>query len=144
MGNTSVTQNDALTHDIHESLKNAEFKASRSRKFNSILLVTSSITAATSTLIAGITAANGPVIGEGTSGWVISCIIAAVFGFVTTVCIGVNQGFGFAERLSRTNECAGRLKSLEVSIKTGRANWNDVASEYEQIIREFTEEIRAN
>jgi len=137
-------QQETLAEDIQNSLKNAEIKASRSGKLNSLLLVVSSITAAASTLVAGVTAAAGPVIGEGPSGWVISCVVAAIFGFITTVCIGINQSFGFAEKLSRTNECAGRLKSLDVSLRTGRADWNDVATEYEQIIREFSEEIRAS
>jgi hypothetical protein len=138
----STENKDNLKQYIQESLQNAELNASRSRRFNSFLLITSILTASATTMVTAVTAATGPIIGEGTEGWKISCIIAAALGFVTTVCVGINQAFSFAQRLSRLNECAGRLRALEVSMKTGRAHWDDIATEYAAIVRDFTEEIR--
>ena len=93
-------------------------------------------------MVSAVTAAGGPVIGEGPTGWKISCVIAAIFGFATTVCVGLNQGLGLGQRVSRSNACAGRLKSLDVSLKTGRADWDEISSEYEKIVKDFAEEIR--
>lgn len=138
---SSVNQN-ALISDIHESFKNVEAKASRLRSFNTSLLITSIVTAAATTLVTAVTAASGPIIGQGVGGWKISCIIAAVLGFVTTVSVGTNQALGFTQRLSRINECAGRLKYLDVSIKTGRAGMEDIAKEYSEIVRDFAADVR--
>ena len=138
MNDESSIDREALTREIRTSLQNTESNLARYRKTNSLLLITSIITAAATTLVTTLAAAGGLVIGN----WKISCVVAAIFGFATTVCVGINQGLGYSQRLSRTNECAGRLKSLDVSIKTGRSNWENIAIEYEEIVKDFATEIR--
>lgn len=137
-----VTEHYELVNDIHSSLANAEKNASKIRRYGTWLLIISIITSAATTLVTAITAARGPIIGEGPSGWKVSCVIAAAFGFATTVCVGANQGFRFSDRGSRANECAGRLRALNVSIKTGSKNWDLITKEYEEIVSKFPEEIR--
>lgn len=92
--------------------------------------------------MAAITAAQGPIIGEGPPGWRISCIIAAVFGFATTVCVGLNQQLKLSDRLSKGNECAGRLRALDVAVATDSRDWDEVATEYQEIVRLYPEPIR--
>ncbi|MBM3436856.1 MAG: hypothetical protein FJY07_11640 [Bacteroidetes bacterium] len=137
-----TTDHFELVNDIRSSLANAEKNAIKIRKFNAWLLIISIVTSAATTLVTAITAARGPIVGEGPSGWKVSCLIAAAFGFATTVCVGANQGFRFSDRGSRANECAGRLRSLDISIKTGTKNWDLITKEYEEIVSKFPEEIR--
>lgn len=144
MSEKSKGDNDELAKGIRESLKNAEANALRIKKRSSRLLFASIITSAASTLVAAIAAAQGPVVGEGIPGWRQTCILAAVFSFATTVCVGLNQQFSMNDRVSKTNECAGRLKSLDVSIATGSRSWEEIGKEYESIVEEFPEEIRAS
>lgn len=61
---------------------------------------------AASTLVAAITSAVGPVVGEGVSGWRLACAVAAVFGFVTTLTTGLSQQFQIPDRLAKVNERA--------------------------------------
>ena len=138
----AATDREALKRLIENSLRTAEMKATRSRSASTWLLVTRVVTAAATTLVSAVTAASGPVVGEGPTGWKISCAIAAFLGFATTVCISLNQVLGLGQRVSRANACAGRLQSLDVSLKTSHSDWDKVSSEYETILRDFPEEIR--
>jgi hypothetical protein len=142
MDDKITIDHEALKNDIHASLTNAERNAIRIRKMSTWLLIISILTSAATTLVSAVTAARGPIIGEGPSGWKISCVIAATFGFATTVCVGANQGFRFSDRGSRANECAGKLKSLDISIKTGNKNWEMITREYEDIVSKYPEEVR--
>jgi hypothetical protein len=136
------TQNrDAIIRRVKESLRKAEGIASTLRKTNTRLLVASISSSAISTLVAGITAAQGPVIGVGIDGWRVTCIIAAVFAFVSTVSTGLSQQLRISDRLSGGNQCVGRLRSLEVTIATGSHSWEEIVSEYEGIVRTYPELI---
>jgi len=137
-----LTDHSGLINDIRSSLVNAEKNAIRIHRSGTWLLIVSIVTSAATTLVTAITAARGPIIGDGPSGWKVSCVIAAAFGFATTVCVGANQGFRFSDRGSRANECAGRLRSLDISIKTRSKNWDLITKEYEEIVSKFPEEIR--
>lgn len=132
-----------LPRQIRESLHNAEANAARMQTTNTWLMVISIITSAGTTMVTAITAARGPMMGEGPGGWKLSCIIAAALGFATTVCVALNQQFRIADRLSKANECAGRLKSLIVSIGTGTRPFEDIAVEYEEIVKTYPAPIRA-
>jgi hypothetical protein len=143
MENKFSLNQENLSREILSSLVNAEKNALRIRRYGNLLLLVSIITSAATTLVTAITAARGPIVGEGSSGWKVSCVIAAAFGFATTICVGANQGLRFSDRGSRANECAGRLRSLDISMKTGSKNWDHISKEYEDIISKYAEEIRA-
>lgn len=144
MSESSKGDNKALTSGIRESLANAESKATSLKTRSSWLLFVSIVTSAASTFVAAFAVAQGPVVGEGIPGWRTTCIITALFSFATTVCVGLNQQFGMSDRVSKANECAGKLKSLDVAIATGSRDWEDIGKEYEAIVKEYPEEIRAN
>lgn len=144
MSTQSEKNNDTLSKGIRESLENAEKNAQSMKKKSSWLLFSSIITSAASTLVAAFAVAQGPVVGEGIPGWRTTCTIAAILSFATTVSVGLNQQFGMNDRVVKANECAGKLKSLDVSIATGSRNWEEIGTEYEAIVREYPEEIRAS
>jgi hypothetical protein len=48
-----------------------------------------------------------------------ACAVGAVFGFATTVSVGLNQQLKLGERLSEANQHLGRLKFLDVAMDTG-------------------------
>jgi MFS family permease len=142
MSQESAQDRKSLTGKVKASLRKAEEIASRLRKTNVYLLVAGIMGSAASTLVAGITAAQGPVVGgEGIEGWRIACIIAAVFAFISTVSTGLSQQLKISNRLSEGTQCVGKLRSLEVMISTGSRDWEEIIKEYEEIAKTYPEFI---
>ena len=141
MSKESTKDRDVLKRRVKASLRKAEEIASRLRKTNTRLLVAGIASSAVSALVAGITAAQGPVFGEGTEGWRVACIIAAVFAFISTISTGLNQQLKISDRLSAGTQCVGKLKSLDVVIATGSRHWEEIVKEYEEIARTYPELI---
>jgi hypothetical protein len=107
------------------------------RRTNTWLLVFGVFTSGLATLITGVTAASGPVIGEGIPGWRLACAAGAVCSFGATLTVGVSQGLKVSERLAETRECTGRLRALDVALTTGSRSWHNVATEYEEIVKAY-------
>ena len=141
MSKETTQDRDALTQRVRASLQKAEKIISGQRKTNTRLVVTGMTSSAASTLVAGITAAQGPIIGEGTEGWRIACIVAAVFGFAATISTGLSQQLKINDRLLECTQCVGKLRSLDVVITTGSRSWEEIVKEYEEIARSFPEFI---
>lgn len=130
---------EVLTKSVKASLRKAEERTAGLHKANTRLLVVGIVSSAASTLVAGFTAAQGPVIGEGPEGWRMACIVAAVFGFVATVCTGLVQQLKIGDRLSQGNQCLGKLRSLDLAITTGSQSWEEIVEEYQEIVRAYPE-----
>ena len=128
---------EVLTQRVRSSLKKADEFVKGRKKINTGLLVTGMTSSAAATLIAGITAAGGPVIGSGTEGWRLACILAAVFGFASTLSTGLNQQLKASDLIVEGTQCARKLRSLELGISTGSKNWEEVSKDYEEIINNF-------
>ncbi len=141
MASESNQNRDALTQSVKNSLKKAEEIISGRKKTNTGLMVAGMTTSAASTLVAGITAVQGPVIGTGTEGWRIACIIAAVFGFASTVSTGLSQQLKVNDQVAEGNQCVSKLRSLDVGITTGSRNWEEIVKEYEEIAKMYPELI---
>ena len=141
MSQDSAQNRDAITQSVKKSLKKAEEIITRRKKTNTGLLVTGMTASAASTLIAGITAAQGPIIGTGTEGWRLACIIAAIFGFASTVSTGLSQQLKVNDRVAEGNQCVGELRSLDVGITTGSKSWEEIIKKYEEIAKSFPEFI---
>lgn len=137
MNQKSQQIHDALARRIRQSLEKAERHVSRLKSTNTRLLIFGVFNSGVSTLVTGVTAAGGPVVGEGIPGWRMACIVGAVFGFATTVSVGLNQQLKLGERLSEANQCLGRLKFLDVAIDTGSRTWAEISEEYEEILRTY-------
>jgi len=109
------------------------------RKTNRRLLVTSITSSAGSTLAAGVTAVTGPLIGAGIPGWRTACIVAALLAFISTITAGINQQLRYGERVSRGDQCVGKLQSLELTLSSGSSDWQVIATEYREIARRYPE-----
>ena len=132
------TQNTFSTH-IQTSLEKAQKSAAGFKRLNLALAITSLSSSALGTLITGLTVANGPIIGTGVPGWRISCILAAVLGFLTTMSVGLSQQLRVSERLAISQNCTGRLRALELSLVTQSKSWEAVVQDYETVLRDFPE-----
>ncbi len=131
----------ALTERVRDSTRKAERVVADLRKTDMRLTTTTIVSSAASTLVAGITAAAGPLVGEGPEGWRVACIFAAILAFVSTVGTGISQGQKISDRLSEGNQCVGRLRYLDVTITTGSRSWEEVAQEYEEIAKTYPQLI---
>jgi hypothetical protein len=141
MSKESTQDRDALARRVEASLKKAEGIISGLRKANTRLLVAGMASSAAATLVAGITAAQGPVVGTGIEGWRVACIVAAVLAAASTVSTGLNQQLKISDRLAKGTQCVGRLKSLDIVITTGSRGWEEIVKEYEEIAKTYPELI---
>jgi hypothetical protein len=137
MSQDTAERHDALTRRVKESLKRADKHAARLKRMNTRLLVLGVVNSGASTLITGVTAAQGPVIGEGIPGWRLACAAGAVFGFATTISVGLSQRLDLSERLSKAHQCLGRLRFLDIAIDTGSRTWGEITDEYEAIVKAY-------
>jgi hypothetical protein len=126
---------------VKESLERARQYAGRLRKLNTRLLIASVIASAAATLVAGVTAATGPIVGEGIPGWRLACIAAAGFGFVSTLSVGAHQQLGLSDKLADGHQCVARLKFLDLAMATGSRDWDEITKEYESILTAYPEVI---
>lgn len=132
----------SLASLVKESSQKADRYCAQLRRTNSRLLIFSILTSGASTLVTGVTAAGGPVIGEGVPGWRLACIVGALFGFATTVSTSLNAQLKYSERLSEGNQCAARLRLLNTALATGRRTWEEAVKEYDDILRAYPEPLR--
>ena len=85
--------------------------------------------------MAGLTAAQGPVVGSGIEGWRVACLVAALFAFISTVVTLLNQQMKISDRLAEGTRCVGRLRALDVMLLMGHQDWQKITGEYEDIVR---------
>jgi hypothetical protein len=141
MSKESTPDRNALARRVEASLQKAEGIVSGLRKANTRLLVAGMASSAAATLVAGITAAQGPVVGTGIEGWRVACIVAAVFAAASTASTGLNQQLKISDRLAKGTQCVGRLKSLDIVIATDSRGWEEIVKEYEEIAKTYPELI---
>ena len=130
-----------LTEIVGKSLQKAEEAVANLRKTNSRVQITTIFSSGAATLVAGFTSAIGPSAEIGTEGWRLACILAAVFGFVSTVSSGLSQQMKYSERLAEGKQCVGKLRYLNVVINTGSKDLQEIATEYEEVARTYSEYI---
>ena len=137
----STQDHSAIAKLVSTSLQKARGHVSGLRKTNTRLMGANIVCSASATLVAGLTAATGPIVGTGPEGWRTSCIVAAILAFISTVTIGFMQQLKFEERLMVGNQCVGRLRELDLSIATGSQSWDEITKEYSDIVKSFPEQI---
>lgn len=141
MPQKSAPNHDALAQSVKASLNQAEKRVSNLRQSNTRLIMTGIASSAGSTLVAGVTAATGPLVGTGDAGWRLACIVAAVFAFIATVSTGMKQQLKISDRLAKGAQCVGKLRALDVTISTGNQDWQEIANEYKEIAKTYPEFI---
>jgi hypothetical protein len=132
---------DTLRQRIDTSLRRAEAYTGGLRKTNTRLLVSGVTSSGLAALVTGVTAAAGPIVGEGIPGWRLACIVGAVFAFAGSLLVGLNQQLKVGDRLTEGSQCLGRLRFLEVSMATGSRDWDEIVEEYEAIVTAYPEVI---
>ena len=130
-----------IAKNIKSSLHKVQGFVARRKRTNGRLIAASMTFSGASTLVAGITSAGGPIIGSGIEGWRLACIVAAVFGFSSTISTGIIQQMEATERLSKGKECLNKLRSLDLGITTGKKDWEEVLQEYEELVITYPELI---
>lgn len=141
MADESNRDPKAFAQIVRESLRIAQERAAGFRKTNTRLVVASIVSSAATTLVAGGTAATGPLVGQGDNGWRIACIVAAILAFVSTISAALTQQLKVTERFTQGTQCVGRLRSLDVAIATGVRNWDEITKEYGEIVKTYPEII---
>lgn len=141
MSEDALEDRKTLTKSVKSSLRKAEGIVSGYLKTNTRLQITIIVSSAASTLVAGAAAAIGPVADIGAEGWRTACIVAAIFGFVSTVGTGLSQQLKISDRLSDGKQGVGKLRYLDVVIKTGSKNWEEITKEYEDVAKAYPELI---
>ncbi|MAU00201.1 MAG: hypothetical protein CL608_23925 [Anaerolineaceae bacterium] len=139
MSQKSKPDHDTLARSVKTSLNQAEKRVSNLRQNNTRLIMTGIASSAGSTLVAGVTATTGPLVGEGDAGWRLACIVAAVFAFIATVSTGLKQQLKISDRLAKGVQCVGKLRALDVTITTGDQEWQEIANEYKEIAKTYPE-----
>ena len=142
MPESNKTNLQGISQRITENLRRVMEQQAGLRRLNSILIVTSLVSSGLTTLLTGLTAARGPIIASGVTGWQLACAMAAVLSFVGALCSGLAQQMRVGERLAKTLECLGRLKALDASVLAGSRADSEIAVEYENILRNYGEVLR--
>jgi len=141
MSESTFESRNNISRVVGGSLKKAEEVVANLQKTNTRIVVATLFSSGAATLIAGFTAAVGPSAEIGTEGWQLACILAAIFGLVSTVSTGLSQQMKYSERLAEGKTCVGKLRYLDVVIGTGSKDLGEVATEYEEIVRTYSEYV---
>jgi hypothetical protein len=130
-----------LAGRIQQHLLRVERKVGRLRRLNVQVVGVSLVCTTIATLLAGLTAAVGPLLGEGAPAWRWTCGIVAVVTAGAALATGLQQRFKVPEQLARSLTCAGKLHSLELALQLSRRPPEEVGQEYEQLITTYPEEL---
>lgn len=141
---TGTQDRAAFMQSVKTSLASARGKVAGIRRTDTQLFVTNVVSPAAATLISGLAASiGGNVMFKQAAaqaedgGWVLACALVALFGFVATVS-GVFKK-QVEDRLTRGNQCVGRLLALDLGIASGSIAWDEAAKEYADVIKSFSE-----
>jgi hypothetical protein len=133
---------NAFVNLVKASLSTAKNKTYTIRRTDSQLFVANVVSPAAATLLAGLTAAVGgnqifqqAATQSEDGGWVLACILVAIFGFIATVSSMFKKQFD--DRLVLGNQCVGKLLALDLAITTGNSDWEAAAREYGEIVKAF-------
>ncbi|HEX6070962.1 MAG TPA: hypothetical protein VFZ18_14100 [Longimicrobiaceae bacterium] len=128
-----------LLQRIEQHLRSAEAAYQRLRRANLSLLTASLAATGLATVVAGLTAATGPLAGQGPPAWRWTCGAIAVVTALSGVFTGLLQHLRLPERSAQALSCAARLRALHVALGLSRRDADEVAREYEEVVAQFPE-----
>lgn len=142
----AMEDHEAFVQTLKSNLNNVKNKVAKIRRTDTQLFVLDIVSPAAASLIAGLAAAIGgdqmfaqAAMQSNDGGWVLACILAAVFSFIATLSGMFKKQFD--DRLATGNQCLGRLLSLDLVITTGKGDWDEAVREYADILKTFPEFI---
>ena len=104
---------------------------------NSAFSYASLIATALATILAGLTAAKGPLAGHGAPAWKWTCGLVAVLSGLGALATGLLQRLAVPERYAKAQACTGRLASLELSLTLEKKEPELVARDYLEVISQY-------
>lgn len=134
-------QREALLVNVRESLRRAEAQAVHLRRGDSRFVYTSLVSSSTATVVAGLAAALGPVLGKGPAGWKVTCAVVAGLTACATLLSGIHKQLAIPERLGKVTACIGKLRALEIDLTLGNREALQVAKEYQELAVNYQEFI---
>jgi hypothetical protein len=138
---TTEHARERLGARVREHLQRVERRVARLRRLNVQTLALSLVFSTIATLLAGLTAASGPLVGEGPPAWRWSCALIALVTAAATFTTGIQQRFKVPEQLARALACAGQLRSLDLGLELARLAPDAAGAEYEQLLVSYPEEL---
>jgi hypothetical protein len=136
---TSTEARSVLLEKIRDGIRKSDVLSATLKKRNSRYITVGIVASALSTVIAGATAAIGPVIAQGPPGWKLTCGLVAVCAGVATVFNGLQQQLSIAEKLAKATSCSGKLHSLEFALTINNRVPSEVVREYETLLSTYPE-----
>lgn len=131
-----------LAERVSRSLNQVENYANRLAKSSGAYSLGGIVASAGATALTGWTSVAGPIFGDSVLAWRITCIIAAILGFFTTIFMSISQTQRYSERLAHANECIGRLKAVQFALEFGAGDTQETWQEFSLILRQYPEELR--
>jgi hypothetical protein len=139
MADAAENTREFLLRRIREDLSRSQQQASRLGRVNGGLVTGILVTGAVTAGLAGVTAAQGPLVGQGPPAWRWTCGIVALISAMSTVLTGVHQRFTVAERLAKARACAAQLRALEFGLGQSNRDSVEAARQYEEILKQNPE-----
>ncbi len=126
-----------LLERIRTDLRWIEARSRELRRLDVRLVSASLGFSALATLLAGLTAAVGPLAGEGPPAWRWTCGLLAAVTAVSGVLTGAHQRFRVPERRAQVLAVEGRLRGLEIALGVARREPREVAREYQELLGQY-------
>lgn len=130
-----------LSARIGEHLDEVERRAGRLKRANVRITGLNLLFSSLATLLAGVTAATGPLMGQGPPAWRWTCAIVAAATAGAALTTGVQQRFKIPEALGRALACAARLRSLDLALQLSSLTPKEVGQQYDQLLATYPEEL---
>ena len=119
---------------IRDHLQHVQGLIARMRRTYNLLTTVSSIAGFLATAIATYAAIKqGAIVGEGKTGWTLTCGAVSVLTLLATVCTTMIQQMRLTERLTTAESCAGQLRAVSKGLRSNRHTEDEAREELEDI-----------
>ena len=136
MSTDKSQQRGELFGTIRDALQRAELYYTRTRRWDTRLLIISIVCGAVATVLAGGTVIGGSRALEVVGGWRILCSIVALLTGSGTVAGALHKSFQITTRLSSAEKCVARLRALEAAIAASDLPTQNALETFQRISEE--------
>jgi hypothetical protein len=136
MSTDQSQQRGELLGTIRDALQRAELYYTRTRRWDTRLLIISIVCGAVATVLAGGTVIGGSRALEVVGGWRILCSIVALLTGSGTVAGALHKSFQITTRLSSAEKCVARLRALEAAIAASDLPTQNALETFQRISEE--------
>ena len=136
MSTDKSQQRGELLATIRDALQRAELYYTRTRRWDTRLLIISIVCGAVATVLAGGTVIGGSRALEVVGGWRILCSIVALLTGSGTVAGALHKSFQITTRLSSAEKCVARLRALEAAIAASDLPTQNALETFQRISEE--------